>query len=402
MRRWEQQELHRFLAEASARLAESLDYRAVASRAMDLLVPRYADWCTIWLEGSDDLVPGDVYTRPGELEPSGGHATPMIETVLRTRRSELVHQISDAQALSDALGAHNMAALRACGARSLIGVPLIAGDRLVGALVLVAGDARPRYGVNDRLFAEDFAHRLGVAIDNALLYRKAELATRAREDMLAIVSHDLRTPLSMILADAELVGTRPELQKVSERIVRGVRRMTRLIGDLVDAAAIDAGRLVLECEVTSVAALLSEAAEVFIAEAKRKAIALVTEPPAEPAFIVCDRDRILQVLSNLISNALTFTETGGTVTVRAERGPAGIRLEVRDTGCGIPPDQVPHLFERYWRARARRMGAGLGLFISGGIVKAHGSTLDVETSPGQGSRFSFVLPEARQALDNAT
>lgn len=402
VRRWEQQELHKFLADASSRMTETLDYRAVAQGAAELLVPRYADWCTIWLEETADLAPRFAYTHPNhEMDPSADVEPPLIESVLRNGRAELVHQIADEQWLSDALGVHNMVTLRACGAQSLMCVPIIARDQILGAIVLVAGRTRPRYGAaNDLLIAEDFGHRLGVALDNALLYRKSEQAVRMRDDVLAIVSHDLRSPLSTILMQAELVSMTPELQKAGKRITRCAQRMNRLIDDLLDASSLNAGRLRLDRNVHSVGAILLEAVEMFRPQAEARSIQLVAEFPEEPAYISCDRDRIGQALSNLIGNALKFTERGGNVSVRAERLQERIRIEVRDTGHGIPPDDVLRLFEPFWRARPQRNGAGLGLYIAGGIVAAHGSTLEVETVVGHGSSFFFVLPEAPPPSDH--
>jgi signal transduction histidine kinase len=146
--------------------------------------------------------------------------------------------------------------------------------------------------------------------------------------------------------------------------------------------------------------LAHDAVEGFLLAADDKKIALVVccDEQADDALVFCDRDRILQVLSNLIGNALAFTAPGGSITVELNRAADQVQYSVRDTGRGIPPEHLEHLFDRYWRApESMRRGAGLGLYIAKGIVEAHGGTLFVESSLGVGSTFSFTLPTARAA-----
>jgi len=394
--RWEQQQLQRFLAEASARLAATLDYRAVAMGAADLIVPRYADWCTIHLRGTHDLVPAFTYTRPNS---DGRNATPppgrLIETVQNTGSSEILTHISDPGSLADGLGQRHIDMLRDLGARSLICVPLPAREQILGALAIVSGRGRPRYTVKELIFIEDFGRRLAMALDNALLYRAAERAIRMRDDVLAIVSHDLRTPLATVLMQADLLTARDDfgregLAKVATTITRAAHRMDRLIDDLLDASAINAGSLALDIRSHNAVEVAREALESF----RSAPVSLVHVLPDRPVPVLCDRDRVIQVLSNLLGNAIKFTPPEGGVTLRVERIAGRVRFQVEDTGPGIAPEQLPHLFDRFWRGQTGNEGAGLGLFISRGIVAAHGSTLGVDSTPGAGSRFYFELAEA--------
>jgi signal transduction histidine kinase/DNA-binding response OmpR family regulator len=389
-----QQHMQRFLADASARLATTLDYGAVAVDAAGLVVPRHADWCTIHLKESSDLVAPYTYTCPNGTETDGhnrvGH---LIESVESTGKPELLVQIPDAASLVEALGAQHLDVLRELGARSALCVPFIARDHVIGALLLVAGRARPRYSPSDLAFIEDFAHRLAMALDNAILYRAAERAIRMRDDVLAIVSHDLRTPLGTILLQAEKLVDNAEFSRLGVAIMRSAHRMNRLIGDLLDASAINAGQLTLDRRVHGAADIAREALDMFRSQSEAHGITLVADLPDELRRVSCDRDRIVQVLSNLLANALKFTPRGGTVTVRVEEAAEGIHFEVQDTGPGIAPEQLPYLFDRFWRTQQRSKGAGLGLFISRGIIAAHGSTLLLESKLCIGSRFYFVLPE---------
>lgn len=175
-------------------------------------------------------------------------------------------------------------------------------------------------------------------------------------------------------------------------IGRSAERIHRLIGDLVDASAINAGKLSLDIQTCAADELVHEAVEAFRSNAELREIALEAEAHDDTP-VACDHDRVIQVLSNLIDNALRFTPRKGRVTVSAVRRNGSIRFAVSDTGRGIAPDVLPHLFDRFWRVQAPRAGTGtgLGLYIAKGILTAHGSSLAVESELGVGSTFSFEL-----------
>jgi len=392
-RRWEQQQVQHFLSDASSMLAGSLDYEAVARGAAELMVPHYADWCAIQLREANDSVPSFVFTRPTSPSvPPPGYTPPLIELVLRGRE-ELMTQILDDESLRAALGPHHLDVLREVGARSLLCVPLIAREHVLGALALVSGRVRERFRPDDLAIAQDFAHRLAMALDNALLYRKAARAIEMRDDVLAIVSHDLRSPLGVILMQTELLEANEQLHRVGRSIGQAAQRMNRLIGDLLDASAINAGRLTLEIGGFPPDEIVKEAAGMFQSQAEARSVELRVTCAPDLRLVSCDRDRIIQLLSNLIGNAIKFTAHGGLVQITAGRNDGQVRFQVEDNGCGIPPEQLPHLFERFWRAQGKPGGAGLGLFIARGIAVAHGSTLGVESELAKGSRCFFSLRE---------
>lgn len=391
----EQRQLQLFLSEASARLAESLDYRTVASAIADLLVPRYADWCLIHLRETEDLIPSFTYVRPtpAHLQELGSDARVLAE-VEDQRQTHVMTRLERPEDARNVVGEAYVEALRDIGANCLLCVPLVARREVLGSLCLVCGRDRQPYMSHDLAMVEDVAHRLAMALDNALLYRRAERAIRIRDDVLAIVSHDLRSPLATVMLRAQSVVRNPELAHIGLAILRSARRMNRLIGDLLDASAINAGKLTLDVREHDVTDILREAGEMFRSSADQRGIELVEEPCAEARRVRCDRDRVLQVLTNLLSNALKYTRQGGKVTVSAKRDEDRLYVEVRDSGIGIAADQIPHLFDRFWQARGRHDGAGLGLYIARGIVVAHGSELTVQSSVGVGSAFSFALPLA--------
>jgi signal transduction histidine kinase len=225
-------------------------------------------------------------------------------------------------------------------------------------------------------------------------------AMRAREEILAVVSHDLKNPLGAInLAAAMLAGkpsADPRKRKQVETIQRAANRMDHLIGDLLDMATIQAGRLAVERKPESPGALVTEAVEAHEPAAREKGIALALECDVEEQRLWCDRERILQVFGNLLGNAIKFCRSGDVITVRGRADDRAVRFDVADTGPGISENELPHIFEPYWSAkRHAKKGTGLGLYIAKGIVEAHDGHIWVESRQGEGATFSFTLPLAR-------
>jgi signal transduction histidine kinase len=225
---------------------------------------------------------------------------------------------------------------------------------------------------------------------------RAEEARRSRERLLGIVAHDLRNPLTAIRTVATGLGrAAPELAPRVERIDRAVTRMDDLIRDLVDMTRIEHGELVVSPGIELVGSMLDEAVELHAPSARAQGITLSIEGSTPAAAVACDRGRIMQVLSNLVGNALKFTPSGGQVRIGYEERDHVARFEVADTGPGIRAGDVERVFDPYWRGDNR--GTGLGLFIARTIVEAHGGRLGVESSPGEGARFWFTLPRANAA-----
>ena len=245
------------------------------------------------------------------------------------------------------------------------------------------------------------------ALERANLYEaaqkaraEAETSRRTRENLLAVVSHDLRNPLSAIATTASILakgepGREPpdRMVRFGTNILRAAQRMDRLIIDLLDLAKIESGRLRIDPREQEAASIVKDSVDILAPVASDKGLTLKTEVPAPNIRIHCDRERILQVLSNLLGNALKFTEEGGTVSVSVSEGEGEAKFSVADTGCGIAADQVPHIFDRYWQAKSARDGIGLGLSIARGIVEAHRGRIWVESKIGEGTTFFFTLPK---------
>jgi signal transduction histidine kinase len=230
--------------------------------------------------------------------------------------------------------------------------------------------------------------------------RRSDDALANRDDFMGIVSHDLRNLLGGIVMTAAILGKgaapdtagQETIARV-ERIQRYAARMNRLIGDLVDVASIDAGKLALAPADGDAAALVDEAVEMFYTAAAEKGITLTAQIGAGPVTAFFDHDRMLQVLVNVITNAIKFTDVG-TIAVRTEPVEGGgARIAVHDTGTGVPAEMLEAIFERFWQAgKNDRRGSGLGLYISKCIVDAHGGRIWAESRPGEGTVVSFTIP----------
>jgi signal transduction histidine kinase len=228
--------------------------------------------------------------------------------------------------------------------------------------------------------------------EHAALGREHD-ATATRDEVLRIISHDLRSPLGAVLLKATTIrtGAAPDAAKQAQAIEEIVMRMDRLVKGLLDLTAIETGRFVLRQERCEAGDLVATTEHVVGAAAATKSIRLDVDPSARDV-VLADRERVAHVLSILVDNAIKFTAEQGLVTVSASRVGADVRFFVKDTGCGIAPEHLPHVFERSWKAEVGgKTGGGLGLYIAKRIVEAHGGTVGVESTPGAGSSFFFRL-----------
>jgi signal transduction histidine kinase len=286
--------------------------------------------------------------------------------------------------------------------------PLVARGRVLGEVFFLAAESGRIYDDVDLALAEELARRAATAIENAGLYLRmqeardeARRATQARDDLLAVVSHDLSNPLCAVLASATSLlrsttatgGLDPNLVKASERIVRSARRMEALLRDLRDADRIEARRFLIEPRAEAVSSLVEEAVELMNPLAEQKRITLRHGAIAPGLRVNADRERVLQVFSNLLGNAVKFTSAGGFIDVDVRPQETEVCFAIHDTGPGMAAQNLANVFERGWHAPSvEGGGAGLGLYICKGIVEAHGGKIMVESQLGAGSTFSFTLP----------
>ena len=402
----------RFLATAGDLFARSLELETTIHTVVQLPVEHLADGCILDLverggrirryvsESADAALEARLRRVEREFTLTWDSPSRVID-VLQTGRPELVPTLTFEWLEAHVETAEQMRLEREMERRSLIIVPLIAREAVIGAMSLFTVGARGRhFDAVDLHVALELGRRAAFAIDNARLYREAQRATRARDEILGVVSHDLRNPLSAIAmvtrALRDQLAPDDPRRELLDTAYDSTEWMNRLIQDLLDVASIEAGRLAVERRPEAVTPLLERAAAMFErTAADRSLIVRVTAPAGLPS-VVADAERVLQVLANLLGNAVKFTEPGGAITVSAEPLDGEVAISVIDSGVGIPPEHLPHIFERYWYARrtAHKRGSGLGLAIAKGIVEAHNGRLWVKSTLGSGSTFTFTLPRA--------
>ena len=384
------------LAEASRVLNASLDAATAVAQLSRLVVPRVADCCVV-----------DLFDAGGAVRAAATHADPAEETRLRGVSPSTEAEVAEG---ARAAGPTELGSLLGgCPASAGLVVPLHAAGRAVGRMVLGRTGPGARFGAAEVALAEELGRRAAMAVENARLFGEARAATEARQHTLAVVAHDLRNPLTAIRMDAEMLvhmigpslGT---FQRESlERIYAITGRMDGLIQDLLEVSRMERGTLALEVFPRDPATMLAEAAHTLRPLAAAHGLRLEVDAGDGLPPVLVDSARVVQIVSNLVGNAVKFTPEGGAVTLACGPGGAGeVRFAVMDTGPGIPPEQVPHIFGAFWQARhADRRGLGLGLSIARGLVEAHGGRIWVESEPGRGASFVFTLPVVPPAAGSA-
>jgi PAS domain S-box-containing protein len=401
----ERQEL---IAEASRCLAASLDYRTTLQNVVDAVVPRFADWCVIAALEEEEIhwvaaAHQDAAKRE-RLEELLGRRQPLDRDVLVgmhralvSEEPELVPRVSETWLRAAVRTEETLDLVRELGVHSTIFVPLIARGRTLGAIAFVLTNSDRRYDEADREFADNVAGRAALFIDNARLFQAEQEAVRMRDEVLSIVAHDLRNPLGRIVMGTDLLLEVSEVNEMQRSQLEILRRaadgMNHLIQDLLEVARIESGHgLTVDRQRWAVTPLLADACDLLQTAAEEKGLRLACIGPGGELFVEADRDRFIQIMSNLIGNAVKFTDRGE-IMVRAEHTDEGVRFSVADTGPGIAEEDLARLFDRFWQARrSRRGGAGLGLAITRGLVEAHDGHLRVESEVGRGTTFHFTLP----------
>ena len=352
------------LAAWSRLLAASLDPASAAGHLRSLIVPRWAAACDVVLGAAEAPPPGEVDPAPR------------------------------------------------------LSAPVVTGDGVVGVLLLDGVGSGAGARTADQALVDELAARLGRAAELARLLAAAELATRERERLLAVVAHDLRNPLAAVAMYAEMLASlQPDddgtnagdayTRDALATIYASAATMQRLVEDLLDAASLRGGVLRIHRAERRVGWAFDEAERILrpLADAAGLSLAFESEGDAAVRNGPIDAQRLVQLLSNLVGNAIKFTPPGGAVTVRYSVDGDCVTVSVADTGPGIAPDDLPHLFTAFWRGDRRaqrehdaRRGAGLGLWIARAIVEAHGGVLRVESDPGAGTTFHFTLPFAEATI----
>jgi PAS domain S-box-containing protein len=397
------------LVDASVMLSASLDYESTLATVAQFVVENVADWCAIDVMEDARLRRLKVASadpskaalcRVLEDMPPNRELPHLMRSIIESKRPEVVDRASLADIESLAQGPEHLQALLATGIKSFVVVPLLAAGQSFGAIFLGSSTSSHVYGNGDLQFAEALADRAAMAIVNARLYRASVQASQLRDQVLGIVAHDLRNPLSTILLQTAALkrhGPEPERrsQRAEDAIHNAAARMNRLIQDLLDVALMESGQMTIARARLSARELIVGAVEMLRPLASSCGLELRVDVENDVPDVLGDRDRLLQVLENLIGNAIKFTRPGGSIVARASLGDRGVLFSVTDTGGGIEAEHLPLVFDRFWQAtRTARLGAGLGLPIAKGIVEAHGGRIGVESTQGRGTTVWFTIPQA--------
>ncbi|HEX7313812.1 MAG TPA: PAS domain S-box protein [Pyrinomonadaceae bacterium] len=413
-----------FLAEATTLLSSSLDYEKTLEAVAHAAVPWVADWCGVDILGEDGELRrlAVAHVDPAKVEwarelsaryPYDPDAPRGIAQALRTGRAELYPLITDELLIAAAKDEEHLRIMRDLGFNSAMIVPLSAQGRAFGAITFVTAESERRYGAEDLAFAEDLARRASLAVENARLYRQAQEANRIKDEFLATLSHELRTPLTAILGWASMLAAGTLNEREEARAVAAIERNARaqrqIVEDVLDVSRIITGKLRLEMKPVELRALVQDAVESVRPAAEAKGVYLSTLLAPDAGEVTADPDRLQQVMWNLLTNAVKFTPAGGRVEVELRREGARAALRVGDTGEGIAPEFLPHVFDRFRQAdmgtTRQHGGLGLGLAIVRHLVELHGGEVTAESDGrGLGSTFTLRLPlrAARREETDAT
>jgi PAS domain S-box-containing protein len=404
----------RFLTEVATALAEGgLILDVIAHRLSELVIKNMADICILetFAEGDSNAT---IKVLCKNTDPDFLSAlTDLTETkrafsqvLLKSRQSLLIESVAEEHLSLLASTDSQLALLQSLNLVSVMSVPLLAHQKFIGNMVLISTNYANQFHESDLRLAEEVALRAALSFENSYLYKESQKAIATREDILAVVSHDLKSPLTTIKLIGQTLSVLDTTDKkvyenLSKKIEKSANQMQVLIGDLLDFAKIQSGTFSVVGNSESITVAVNEIVETLQSQAELKELNLLVDLPTDLPEVNIDFTRTTQVISNLLGNALKFTPAGGTIKVSAIARENDVLVKVSDTGPGIPADCLTLIFDRFWQAEAtKHKGSGLGLSIAKGIVQAQGGSIWAESELQKGSTFCFTLPlaEVRPAV----
>jgi signal transduction histidine kinase len=450
----------RYLAHASQCLAASLDYENTLVTVAGMALPYLGSWCIVDVVGTDGSMRrlGIIHPDPVKEErarrlkdgwPPGRDDPIGLPRVIRSRATEIIPSVSDEMLVQFATSDENLQDLRALGIGSVVVVPLIARGNVLGAITFVSADVGHQYTDTDVELAEDLAARCSIALDNARLFRDLEAARKgaaqlneqlvlssirqqelaeeardanhAKSRFLATMSHEIRTPLNAIVGYTDLLDLgvagppNPAQRKYIDRVKASSTHLIGLVDDILDLARVESGRMIIDQQALSARESVAAAVALIEPQATSAGVDISTQCPDANTSCVGDEDRVRQILVILLSNAVKFTDRGGSITVSCgtSRTPdAAAKLDgdgpwtffrVADTGIGISPAEAETVFQPFVQAdpgnTRKQGGAGLGLAIGLELARRMGGDLTLRSASGEGACFTLWLPGAAPVED---
>ncbi len=401
------------LAEASEVLATNIDYEVTLQRVADIVVARFADLCVIFVAAANGMIyrVASAHVDPvqaeqlrslmqyGPIDPESQHPAAQVMRSGQSLLNPLIPLAVVSAMTSSETDQRNAYALIP---RTHLVVPLSTRQQVIGAISFGMHDAQRSFSAADCALAEELARRVALAIDNARLYRAAQEAVRLRDSFFSVAAHELKTPLTVLLGQAQLLERRAardsQLSSRDQRaisiIASQVLNINQMINELLDVAHMEQGQFRIEYTPLDIKLLVQRVVDEIQPTLSQHG--LVFETGVESLMVAGDGLRLRQVFHNLIQNAIKYSPNGGTVTVRLERNDPWGYLHVIDQGIGIPRDALPRLFQRFYRAANadahQFRGMGVGLYVVKEIITLHGGTVEVASTEGVGSTFTVRLP----------
>lgn len=399
----------RFLADASKLLSQLVDYRETLQQVARLAVPDFADWCSVDMIAADGALErlAVAHFDPTKLarieefyrlRPHPSDAPFGPSRVVRTGRSEWEADITADMLRSVVVDEESQEFFRELNPRSYLCVPLTSQDKTLGAISFVLTQPGRRYNADDRAVAEDLARRAVIALENARLYQQIREADHRKDEFLAMLAHELRNPLAPIRSGLDILSLQATAPRETLEIMqRQVEHLVRLVDDLLDVSRFIRGKVELRKKTVALSEIIAQAIDVVepLAAVEDKTVSVAM--PTEPIWLDADRVRIVQVLENLLHNAVKYSDCGARIELHAERRGDEAVIRVRDNGIGIDAELLPKVFELFTQStrtldRAQG-GLGIGLTLVRNLVRLHGGTVTAHSDGvGHGSEFVVCLP----------
>jgi PAS domain S-box-containing protein len=405
-----------FLSRVGDKLMQSVDYREALTDIAQLAVPRLADWCAVDVVEPGSTTPHRLVVahvdpakveyahRLNELYPPDLDAPTGVPNVIRTGQSELYKEIPRELLDGAAVDDEHRRVIRELDLRSAMVVPLRGRERTFGALSFIY-TGRRRYTEDDLALAEELARRAAIVAERRRLEEEATLASKAKDEFLAMLGHELRNPLAPIRTALQLMNLRGDPSNTKERevIERQVNHLISLVDDLLDVSRITRAKVALDLQPIEISVVISRALEMSSPLLEQRQHHLELAVPRSGLVVDADATRLAQVFSNLLTNAAKYTDPGGRITVTATRAGADVVVTVKDNGVGITPDVLPSIFEMFVQGRQpierSQGGLGLGLSIVRSLVTMHhGSVTAQSAGRGKGSTFTVRIPSSEGAV----
>jgi signal transduction histidine kinase len=401
----------RFMDDVIASMAENLEPKAAAQLAAQHVVPTLAEWASVvTYDGSRfhpaalayvPRIPQAVVEVAARLSPQDFEGPGFITHAMRERQALFLRELTAEVVEGYGVDPSDAAILATAPIRSVIAVPFIVRGELTGGMLFATGTHL--FNQSDLQFAQRYASRVSVMLENARLYQKAQDAIRARDDFLTLAAHELRTPITSLRLFAQKLARKASqmspgmVAELSDRILRQSARLERMADRLLDTCEIGAGRPSIERSEIDLAEVVDDVVQAFQETATRAGSELFVS--VQGSVVGCwDSVRVEQIIANLVDNSIKFGE-GKPIHIDLESTDGTARLSVRDEGRGISDEDKPHVFDQYWRGNDTRNfgGLGLGLYVVREMARAHGGSVSLESGPAGGTTFVLELPLLRPA-----